>query len=153
MPTLKVRKYPDKILQEKALKIKVPFAAEIKKLIPQMIETMRENNGMGLAAPQIGKSLRLCIIEEGGKIYVLINPKINSSSRKKIKMEEGCLSFPGEFFPIARAEKVKVRYLDENGKKAKIKAEGLLARALQHEIDHLDGILMIDRIKKHENKT
>lgn len=149
MSALKIRKYPDKVLQKKSSKIKDPLAMEIKKLIPQMLETMRSNNGMGLAAPQIGKSLRLCVIEESGNVYVLINPKINSSSRTKIKMEEGCLSFPGKIFPIVRAEKVKVRYLDENGKKAKIKADGLLARALQHEIDHLDGILMIDRIKKH----
>lgn len=148
MPILKIIKYPDPILRKKTAKIKDPLAPEIRKLIPQMLEAMRNNNGMGLAAPQIGKSLRLCVIEEGGIVYVLINPKIHSTSRKKVTLEEGCLSFPGQFISISRAEKVKVRCLDESGKKVKIKAAGLLARALQHEIDHLDGILMIDRVKK-----
>ncbi|MFC1756434.1 peptide deformylase [Patescibacteria group bacterium] len=148
MPKLKIRKYPNKILKQKAAKIKDPMDPKIKKLIPQMIETMKENNGLGLAAPQIGESLRLCIIDEGGVLYVLINPKIKSKSKKQILLEEGCLSFPGKFLPIKRAEKVKVRYINEKGIKSKIKAEGLLARALQHEIDHLDGILMISRTKK-----
>jgi len=148
MTKLKIRKYPNKILQQKAAKIKDPTDSKIKNLIPRMIEAMKENNGLGLAAPQIGESLRLCIIEEGGVLYVLINPKIASKSKKQILLEEGCLSFPGKFFPIKRAEKVKVRYVNDKGVKSKIKAEGLLARALQHEIDHLDGILMINRVKK-----
>jgi peptide deformylase len=99
----------------------------------------------------VGSSLRLCVIEEGGSEYVLINPTITAKSKTKIISEEGCLSFPGKFFQIKRNEKVQVRYLDKNGKNGKIKAAGLLARALQHEIDHLEGILIIDRISKKKS--
>ena len=143
---LPIIKYPDPVLRKKCGKIKDPLNPEIQKLIPRMIKAMKANNGMGLAAPQVGKSIRLCIIEEGGRLYVLINPKIKSRSREKVMGEEGCLSFPGKFLNIERSEKVKVRYLDEKGKKVKIKASGLLARALQHETDHLDGVLFIDRV-------
>ncbi|MCX6765885.1 MAG: peptide deformylase [Candidatus Moranbacteria bacterium] len=148
MTLLAILKYPHPLLRRKAIKIKNPLEPQIQALIPRMIEAMKKGNGLGLAAPQVGKSLRLCIVGEEKKVYVLINPSIKSCSRKKVFMEEGCLSFPGKFFLISRPEAVKVRYLDETGKKAKIKAQGLLARTLQHEIDHLDGILVIDRAKK-----
>lgn len=147
MTTLTIIKYPTPILRKKTIKVKDPLAPEIQTLITLMVETMRANNGMGLAAPQIGKSLRLCVIEEGGILYVLINPQIKSRSRNKIIMDEGCLSFPGKFIPIARAEKVKIRYIDEKGAEKKLKAAGLLARAIQHELDHLDGVLFIDKTK------
>lgn len=145
---LDIRKFPDPILSKKSAKIKDPLTPEIQDLILNMIATMRAENGVGLAAPQVGQSLRLCTIQEDGIEYVLINPTITSKSKTKIISEEGCLSFPGEFFPIPRHEKVQVRYLDKDGKEAKLKAGGLLARALQHEIDHLDGILIIQRIPK-----
>jgi peptide deformylase len=77
-----------------------------------------------------------------------MNPQIKVKSVKKVLMDEGCLSFPGKFFPIERPESVKVRFLDEKGVEGKIRAKGIVARALQHEIDHLDGILIIDRAKK-----
>lgn len=147
MTTLTIIKYPTPILRKKTIKVKDPLHPEIQTLITLMVETMRANNGMGLAAPQIGKSLRLCVIEEGGILYVLINPQIKSRSRNKIIMDEGCLSFPGKFIPIARAEKVKIRYMDEKGAEKKLKAAGLLARAIQHELDHLDGVLFIDKTK------
>jgi peptide deformylase len=92
------------------------------------------------------------VIEADETTYVLINPKITAKSRNKIISEEGCLSFPGKFFPISRCANVQVRYLDEKGAAQKIKGSGLLARALQHEIDHLDGVLIIDRIKKSKVK-
>jgi peptide deformylase len=148
MSILPIIKYPSKILREKTAKVTNPLEPEIQKLIKDMIETLGTVKGLGLAAPQVGSSARLCIIEDKGKTYILMNPQIKSKSRKKIILEEGCLSFPGKFFPIARSEKVKARYLDETGKKRKIKAEGLLARTLQHEIDHLEGMLIIDKIKK-----
>lgn len=151
-----IRENGDPILREKTKKIKDPLDKEIKSLIESMLETMRSANGVGLAAPQIGKNLRLCVIEEGGVTYVLINPQITAHSKTKIVAEEGCLSFPGEFFQISRPEEVKVRYIDENGASRKLKAYGLLGRALQHEIDHLDGILIVDRIKKskkNKNQT
>jgi len=149
---LEIRKYPDPILSRKTAKIKNPLTPEIQDLILNMIATMRAENGVGLAAPQVGQSLRLCVIQDEGVEYVLINPTITSKSKNKIISEEGCLSFPGQFFPIPRHEKVQVRYLDIAGKEAKIKAGGLLARALQHEIDHLDGILIIERIAKAKKK-
>jgi len=150
---LEIRTFPDPILSQKTAKIKDPFTPEIQDLILNMIATMRdEGNAVGLAAPQVGKSLRLCVIQDEGVDYVLINPSITSKSKTKVISEEGCLSFPGEFFPIPRHEKVQVRYLDKDGKEAKIKAGGLLARALQHEIDHLDGILIIQRIPKKRSK-
>lgn len=145
---LKIHTYPDDILRKKTAKIKDPLSKEIQELIPQMFDAMHASNGLGLAAPQVGKDLRLCIIEEDGVQYVLINPQITAQSKKTILMEEGCLSFPKQFMLIKRPEEVKVRYLDKDGKACKIKAQGLLARAFQHEIDHLDGKLIIDRVKR-----
>lgn len=142
---MKIITYPNPILEKKAEKIKDPLNKEIQKMIPEMLKIMRENNGMGLAAPQIGKSIRLCIIEYQGFFYVLINPKITAHSKRIELSEEGCLSFPKKFIPVNRFETVQVRYLNEKGEKCKIKAHGLLARAFQHEIDHLDGILFINR--------
>jgi peptide deformylase len=148
MKNLTIKKYPAPVLRKKAVKIKNPLDLEIQALIPAMAEAMKKENGVGLAAPQIGSSVRLCIVKEENKIYALINPQITAKSTKKIVMEEGCLSFPGTFFPITRPENVKVRFLDEAGAEKKLKAGGLLGRAIQHEIDHLDGILIIDRAKK-----
>ncbi|MFA6183691.1 MAG: peptide deformylase [Parcubacteria group bacterium] len=142
---MKIITYPNSILEKKAQNIKNPLDAKIQELIPQMIQAMRENSGMGLAAPQVGESIRLCIIENLGKIYILINPKITAHSKEKKNSEEGCLSFPGKFIPVTRFETVQVRYLNEKGEKCKIKAKDLLARAFQHEIDHLDGILFINK--------
>jgi len=150
---LEIRKFPDPILSQKTAKIKDPLTPKVQDLIVNMIATMRAENGVGLAAPQVGESLRLCTIQDEGIEYVLINPTITSKSKTKIISEEGCLSFPGQFFPIPRFEKVQVRYLDKAGKEAKMKASGLLARALQHEIDHLDGILIIERIPKKKLKS
>lgn len=148
MAKLTIRKYPDPILRQKAAKIKDPLAKEIRELALAMLEFMKENNGVGLAAPQVGHSIRLCTIEVDGEPYVLINPKITARSRKKVTSEEGCLSFPGQFYLIARNEEVQVRFTDENGNPGKVKGKGLLARAIQHEIDHLDGILFVDKLKK-----
>jgi peptide deformylase len=145
---LKIIKDPNPILRQKAAKIKDPLAKKIQELILNMFEILHLSKGIGLAAPQVGKSLRLCIIEVEGVQYALINPKITAKSRKKVLADEGCLSFPGQFFQISRYSDVQVRYTDKNGKPGKIKGQGLLARALQHEIDHLDGILFIDKIKK-----
>lgn len=142
---LPILTYPNPLLEKKAWVIKEPKSPEIKELVFDMLETLEKNNGVGLAAPQIGKSLRLCVIKLNGKTYILINPKIKSKSWKKENLEEGCLSFPGKFIPIKRSRKIKVEAQDRNGDKIKIKAEGMLARAMQHEIDHLDGILFISR--------
>ncbi len=149
---LEIKENPDPVLRQKNAKIKDVVAPEIQTLILNMTETMHAAKGVGLAASQVGVNLRLCLIEVEEKLYVLVNPKITAKSRKKILSDEGCLSFPGIFLPISRAAQVQVRYLDQTGTAQKIKADDLLARALQHEIDHLDGVLFIDRIKKAQLK-
>lgn len=140
------------ILTTKTRRVKDPLAAEIQDLIPTMFESMHAAQGLGLAAPQIGVPLRLAVIEIKGVRYVFVNPTLSSLSREKIVFEEGCLSLPGQWLPIERSEKVTVRYQDERGEDRKLKASGLLAIALQHEVDHLDGILIVDRYKKQKSK-
>jgi peptide deformylase len=115
-----------------------------------MIETMHRENGIGLAAPQIGKGIRLAVAEVDGKERYWINPIITTHSEEKILFEEGCLSLPGEYFAIVRSEKVTLKYLDERGLPKKLRAEGLLAVVIQHEVDHLDGILICNRYKKQD---
>lgn len=138
--------YPNEILRQKAKKIKDPKIQEIKDLIFDMLETMEHSgNALGLAAPQVGVSVKLCIIKLDRKTNILINPEITYKSWRKEDCEEGCLSFPGKFIPIKRHKKVTVKAQDKNGENIIIKANGLLARALQHEIDHLNGVLFIER--------
>jgi peptide deformylase len=150
---LPILTYPNKILEKKAEKIKDVRDPEIKELIFDMLETLNSSdNGMGLAAPQVGKSLRLCVIRFNRRNYILVNPKIKSRSLGKEIMEEGCLSFPGIYVPIKRSKKVKVETMDRHGKKIEIKADGILSRAMQHEIDHLDGILFIKRMSKKDKE-
>lgn len=146
---MKIVKNPDPKLRVKTVKVKDPLDKKVQELVSSMLETMYANNGVGLAATQVGSDLRLCVIEVDGEQYVLINPQITSKSKNKVVSEEGCLSFPGVYFPISRHSEVQVRYTDEFGKSAKVKGHGLLARALQHEIDHLDGILITDRVSKN----
>jgi len=140
MSILPIKTYPDPILKKKAGKIQNAKSPEIQELILDMLETMERNEGLGLAAPQVGVSLRLCVINFDGKKYILINPKFKSKSWKKVVAEEGCLSFPGVFIPVKRHNRVTVKALDRNGKEIIIKAEGMLSRVLQHELDHLEGI-------------
>jgi len=154
MKELRIRTYPDPILKKRSEKIKPEDikSPKIQKLISNMFKFMEENNGLGLAAPQIGKSLQLCVINFGGERHVLINPKVVSKSWRKEICEEGCLSFPGKFIQIKRPRKVTVKGLDENGEKFKITADGLLSKALQHETDHLNGVLFIEHeAKKKKN--
>lgn len=141
------------ILLKKTNRVKDPLAKEIQALLPEMVETMRREKGIGLAAPQIGQSIRLAIAEADDKVIFLINPEITSSSQEKILFEEGCLSLPGEFFPIVRSVEITVRYQNEKGLPKKIRATGLLAIIIQHEVDHLDGIIIANRYKKQQKKN
>jgi len=152
MALLPIKTYPDPILKKKSEIITNPKSPEIQALVFDMLETMDANNGLGLAAPQVGKSLRLCVIRIDAKTHILINPKIVSKSTAKLIEEEGCLSFPGQFLPIKRAASVIVKTLDKNGKEKIIRASGLFARALQHEIDHLDGVVFLKRMVKEKIK-
>jgi len=125
---------------------------EILDLIKEMKETLKNaENGVGLAAPQIGVNIRLfVIIDELVKDdhSVFINPEITQVSKKTATEEEGCLSLPGDWRELPRADKVTIKAVDENGKKFKMKAKGILARLMLHEVDHLDGVLFVDHLKK-----
>lgn len=141
-----IRTEGDEILKKKSKKVEV-IDEKIKELIQDMKETLQKYDGVGLAAVQVGILKQIVIIHEGEDepIYVLINPEIVSESGKQV-VEEGCLSFPNKFAKIERPEKVKVRAIDENGKKIEITGKGLLAQAISHEIDHLNGEVFIDKI-------
>ncbi len=148
MAILEIKKFNEPVLRKKCEKVK-KVDEEIKKLIVDMAQTMKEEQGIGLAAPQVGVSKRVIVVQtdlEGRRILALVNPKIIKKSQEKEKDEEGCLSFPGIFLEIKRAKEVEVEGLDIKREKIKLKAKGLLARVFQHEIDHLDGVLFIDRI-------
>lgn len=141
---------PESVLREQTQQITNPLDRSIQELIPVMFTTMHKAHGVGLAAPQIGINKAIAVIEIKQKRYVLINPVLSSISDEKIIFDEGCLSIPGKEFSIVRSNHVTVRHLDENGKKCKIKTDGLLAIALQHEIDHLNGIVIVDRYEQQE---
>ncbi len=141
-----------KILLAKTTPVSDPLSKEIQDLLPKMVTTMHRERGVGLAAPQIGVSWRLAVAEVDAQVYYLINPEITSRSQEIILSEEGCLSLPGEFFPIIRSETVTVRYLNEKGLPKKLRATGFLATVIQHEVDHLDGILIINRFTKQKRK-
>jgi peptide deformylase len=151
------------ILRQKARPVKT-IDAELQELIDNMIETMREANGVGLAGPQVDQPLRLTVVEtlpkedddgnlvEGSReLFVLINPKIVSKSRKMVDGVEGCLSIPGWIGEASRHERIRVRALDRHGNKIRLRLNGWSARIVQHEIDHLDGVLFIDRLTASEN--
>jgi peptide deformylase len=120
------------------------------RLLDDMIETMRAAPGIGLAAPQVGHLKRACVVDLGkegeGTPLFLINPELVWSSTTTIVEEEGCLSLPEHFGQVARADQVRVRFLDRAGAPQEIEGQGLLARCLQHEIDHLNGILFVDHL-------
>ncbi|MGO9377074.1 MAG: peptide deformylase [Dissulfurispiraceae bacterium] len=149
MSVLDIRKYPEDVLKEKALAVD-KIDRDLQRLIDDMIETMYAAAGVGLAAPQVGVGKRVIVVdigdrEDGGGLIVLVNPEI-VLAEGLIDSEEGCLSVPEYIAHIKRAESVVVRGLDRDEKPIEMKADGLVARALQHEIDHLDGVLILDRI-------
>lgn len=150
MPVLDILVYPDPALKRKSLPVEKP-GEDLNRLLDDMLQTMHDANGVGLAAPQVGKNIRVLVIdvlfpeEERREFYELINPEI-VSSRGFQTGEEGCLSVPGFFADIRRKKSVRVSALDRTGKRFTIDAEGMLSRVLQHEIDHLDGILFFDRL-------
>jgi peptide deformylase len=147
---MKILEYPNEILRKTSEEVKDPTSVEIKQLILDMTQTLRANGGLGLAAPQIGKNLQICVIEIENELFVLINPEIKNLSKEKIQSEEGCLSLPNKFLKINRHKRIKVKATDTNGKKQILRAKGLLARVIQHEIDHLNGVLIVDRVNEEE---
>ncbi|HLV67457.1 MAG TPA: peptide deformylase [Polyangiaceae bacterium] len=149
MATRTVLKYPDPRLREKAKPVEA-VTDEIRTLVDDMAETMYASKGCGLAAPQIGVSLRVFVVDcagedEASDLRIFINPEI-VESRGTQTWSEGCLSLPGVSEEIKRAERVTVRALDRDGRPFELEADGLLAVAIQHELDHLNGVLMIDKL-------
>lgn len=141
-----IRKEEDEILKKRSKEVEI-VDDKVRELIKDMMDTMHKHEGLGLAAPQIGILKRIIVIDlyEDGPCFALINPVLEKTKGKQEVME-GCLSFPNTFGKVERPEEVTVTGLDENGKKTTIKATGLLAQALCHEIDHLNGLVFIDKI-------
>tara|TARA_Y100000310_G_C20537532_1_gene741613 strand:+ start:300 stop:809 length:510 start_codon:yes stop_codon:yes gene_type:complete len=142
---LKIIKYPSRILKKKTRKIE-EITPEILALLPQMETAMEKNQGIGLAAPQIGVSKQIIIVKGEKKNQAFLNPKIEQKNKKTEIEEEGCLSLPGLFLPIRRSLSISLSCYTKKGQSITIEARGLAARIFQHEIDHLQGKLIIDRI-------
>jgi peptide deformylase len=141
-----IRFLPDPVLRQKAKKV-AKIDKSVHELIEDMIETMRAAAGVGLAAPQVGVPLRIAVIEiPGDEVIVLINPEIIEKQGECL-LQEGCLSVPGYQGEIKRSVQVKVKARDRQGRRVRLKGEQLLAQALEHEIDHLNGILYVDRVE------
>lgn len=146
--TLPILYVPDPRLRAKAKPVTPADADRVRDLAAKMLATMYAAPGIGLAAPQVGELLRLVVIdlqkEESRDPVVLVNPEIVAASAETATREEGCLSLPGQYADVTRPARVKVRYLDLGGAKREIEGEGLLSACLQHEVDHLDGVLFVD---------
>lgn len=142
---LKIAKYPDPILRKNAKPVS-EFNDELKKLADEMAKAMYEDDGIGLAAPQISQSIRILVVGVGGGGYkAYVNPEITFFSKDKISHEEGCLSLPKIFGQVVRPKKIHIKYQNLDGQAQKEKVKGMEAIVLQHEIDHLNGVLFIDR--------
>ena len=150
MTVLNLRTLPDPVLRQKARRV-TKIDAALQKLIDDMIDTMRAASGVGLAANQVGVLQRIVVIEipEEEEVLVLINPEITRREGERL-VEEGCLSIPGYRGELTRSLKVRARALDRDGNTMRIKAEGLLAQALEHETDHINGTLYIDHLESSE---
>lgn len=155
MAVLKLYEYPDEVLKQKCEKVSV-VDDDMRRLLDDMLETMYVDKGCGLAAPQVGITKRIIVVDpnpsdddlSARKPMYLVNPEIIWRSEETVMFCEGCLSLPDQRADVERFEKVRVRYLDYNGKEQEIFADDLLAIILQHEIDHLDGILYIDHLSR-----
>lgn len=144
MPVLDIKKAGDPVLREKCQPIDT-FDRKLRLLLSNMADTMYKADGVGLAAPQIGLSIEVVVIDVGEGIIELINPKI-IEREGMVEDTEGCLSVPGIYGTVERSERVVVEYQNRFGKKRTLEGTGLLARAIQHELDHLDGVLFIDKV-------
>ena len=151
MAILEMRLLPDPILRKKAIKV-AKVTPQIEKLVENMVETMRDQRGVGLAANQVGVLQKIAVIEtpEMEEPLVLINPEVMKTDGER-QVEEGCLSVPGYRGLVNRSETVRIKAMGLNGKIYRLNADELLAQALEHEIDHLNGILYIDHLVDHES--
>ena len=146
MAVLPIYRFPDPVLKQKSKRVRV-IDGSVQRLIGDMLETMYSAGGVGLAAPQLGTPVRVIVIGiPGEEDLVLINPEIVRRTGERL-VDEGCLSVPGYIGQIKRAELVRVKGRDQNGRETRIKANELLAQVLEHEIDHLNGVLYIDHLE------
>lgn len=149
-PPLQLHYLGDRVLRQPAKRIS-KVDDDIRKLAKQMLQTMYSEDGIGLAAPQVGIHKQLLVVdcdpdEAATPALVLINPVITKFSRDICVIQEGCLSIPKVFLDVTRPEVIEVAYKDENGRPQKMTAKGLLSRVIQHEIDHLNGVMFVDRV-------
>lgn len=161
MSVLPIATYDDEVLRKKAKPVK-ENSEDIQELIDDMFDTMYNSDGVGLAAPQVGRLLRIFVAdadamaEEEGKPkhgpMVLINPEITSQGEEKVEMDEGCLSIPGVNAAVTRPRKIVVHYLDRDFEEQELEIDGWWARVIQHETDHLDGILFLDHLSFFKRK-
>lgn len=155
MAVLKLYEYPDEVLRQKCERV-TKIDDELRKFLDDMLETMYVDKGCGLAAPQVGVTKRIIVLDpnpsdedlSARRPMYLINPEIIWRSEEKVLFNEGCLSLPDQRAEVERFERVRVRFIDYNGKEREILADELLSIILQHEIDHLDGILYIDHLSR-----
>lgn len=146
MPKYQIITYPHKNLRRLAKKVENPNSPETKDIIKAMIRIMKKDQGIGLAAPQIDIPLRIITICTKEGSLILINPRIARKSLRKSVEEEGCLSVPGVYGLVKRPQQIRVTGYDHHGQRLDFKASGLFARVIQHEIDHLKGVLFIDKV-------
>ncbi len=142
---MKIIYYGNPVLREVSKEV-TEIIDEIRQILDEMVETMREENGVGLAANQVGLTQRFFVAEVDGNVKKIINPEIIEFGKEEIELEEGCLSIPGIYKRVKRPEKIKVRYQNEKGETVEEELNEVWARVFQHELDHLDGILFIDKI-------
>jgi peptide deformylase len=152
-PPLKLHYLGDRVLRQPAKRI-AKVDDSVRQLAKEMLQTMYSSNGIGLAAPQVGIHKQLIVIDcepekPENPPLILINPQISNYGGELSKFEEGCLSIPNVYIDVIRPEEIEVSFKDEQGKPRKIKASGLLARVIQHEIDHLNGVLFVDRVENN----
>ncbi|MBW4540801.1 MAG: peptide deformylase [Myxacorys chilensis ATA2-1-KO14] len=149
-PPLEVHHLGDRVLRQPAKRV-AKVDDEIRQIVRQMLQTMYSEDGIGLAAPQVAINKQIVVIDidpenPEHQPLVLINPTVKSFGRELVATQEGCLSIPGVYLDVQRPEAIEVSFKDEQGRPRTIKATGLLSRAIQHEIDHLNGVLFVDRV-------
>ncbi len=152
MAELRILTYPDPMLRKKCRPVE-EIDGRIKQLVADMVEAVHAAPGVGLAAPQVGEALRIVVVdlsigEDPDQLHVLVNPEVESLEGEEIEVDEGCLSLPEIFEKITRPERARVRALNLEGREILLDARGRLARVLQHEIEHLDGKLLLDRLTR-----
>lgn len=147
---MKVVRIGDPLLREKAVRVK-QFGESLKQILDQMVVLMKKKSGVGLAAPQVGISERFFVVQEpGGQPIAFVNPEILETSMETSEFTEGCLSVPGVWATVTRPASLRIQAMNGDGKVFRLDADGYLARIIQHELDHLNGVLFVDRMEEKD---